>query len=159
MSSDAPRRSVRLQSAPLAPRCLPKRTQGRRRESLSSPALLRESAQRQSLRILEVALARHEIHFEADAVRILEQDRVVARRPRAFARRTHDLHRPRAQKLVDCIYVLARASTKADVVQADAALIEHGVAVLGRTADNRDRRATAHPVYELGGLDSLRDTH
>src|SRR4030095_16564772 len=87
--SDARYRSA--PSARLAPRCLRKQVPGRRRELPSSPGLLRESAQRQPLWIFEMALARHEIYFEPDAIGILEQDRVVTRCPRTFARWTNNL--------------------------------------------------------------------
>jgi hypothetical protein len=83
------------------------------------------------------------VELQPYAVGILEQQRLIAGRPLILARRANDLHVERAQKSVQSIDVGALAGTKAQVVQADALLLERGACVLGRRRADPDRRASA----------------
>ena len=51
------------------------------------------------------------IYFEPDAVGILEQHRIISRRPRAVLRRMHDRRADRFQKAVNLIDVATLAVT------------------------------------------------
>jgi histone H3/H4 len=71
------------------------------------------------------------IELEPDAVGILEQDRVISRRPLIFARRADDLCAERGQKTVQPIDVSALAGAEAEVMQADTLLLEGRAFMLG----------------------------
>ena len=71
-----------------------------------------------------MALARHEVHLDPDAVRILEQHRVIARRPAAFLGRVHDGRAHLDQHAVQLVYVLAPARAEAEVMEAGTALVK-----------------------------------
>ena len=64
------------------------------------------------------------IQLEPDAIRILEQHRVISRRPLVLARRADDLGVDRRQKAVQLVDVGALAGAEAEMVQADALLLE-----------------------------------
>src|SRR5258707_9066060 len=70
------------------------------------------------------SLPRHVIHLKPDAVGILEQHRVIPRRPWAVFRRMHDLCADRFQKAVNLIDVAALARAQTYVMQSDAPLLE-----------------------------------
>src|SRR5262245_52015594 len=84
----------------------------------------------------EVALARHVVDLDADAVRILEEDRIVAGRElRSLFRRVHDVRSERVdRKAMDRIDVLAAACAQTQVMQPCSVLIEPDVALLVRRA-------------------------
>ena len=84
----------------------------------------------------EEALSRDVVHLEPDAVGVLEQHRVVARRPRRVLRRMHDLGAHLAQVRVQAIDVLAGAGAEAEVVEPDPGLDEGSP---GRAAPPRAR--------------------
>ena len=71
------------------------------------------------------------VEFEPYAVRILEQQRVISRRPLILARRANDGHAERTQKAVQFIDVTALAGAKAEMMQADAILLERSSCMLG----------------------------
>src|SRR5262245_6728578 len=101
-------------------RCNPRTRTQRAREPVSSW----QPAQRQLLRMLQVPLARHEIHFETDALGIFEEQRVITRRPRAFLGWVHDPDAALSQERIQLVDVLPRPGAEADVMQTDAPLIE-----------------------------------
>src|SRR5439155_856346 len=74
----------------------------------------------------EVTLARHEVHLDADAVRILEEDGVVSRREAAVLRRVDDARLAELvdQETMDGVDVLAAPGAKAEVVQPGTLLVE-----------------------------------
>src|SRR5271156_1277836 len=67
----------------------------------------------------EQTLARYVIDFEPDAVGVLEQHRVIARRPCAIVGRMDNRGADPQQKLVDRVDVAALARAQADVMQSD----------------------------------------
>src|SRR5512138_1588352 len=82
---------------------------------------------------IQMPSPRHVVHLDANAVGILEQHRVVARREAVLLRRVDDL---RAQLLGDeamrLVDVAALAGAEAEVVEADLVLVEARAAPLGR---------------------------
>src|SRR5262249_30246313 len=80
----------------------------------------RHERQRHAFR--QVALARNEVDLEANAVRILEQDRVIAGRPGPVLGGVHELAAERRElcdeESVKAIDVLAATRAEAQVVQA-----------------------------------------
>ena len=98
-------------------------------------------------------LARNMVDLQPDADGILEQQRVVSRRPLILARRANDAHAERAQKSVQLVDVGALAGTKAQMVQADALLLECGTGMLGRWRADPDGRASADAVIGGVGVD------
>lgn len=72
------------------------------------------------------------IQLQPDAIRILEQQRVIARRPLILARRADDPGAERDQKSVQLVDVGALAGAEAEVVKADALLLEGSTRMLGR---------------------------
>ena len=95
------------------------------------------------------ALARNEVHFQADAVGILEHDVVVAGRPIAGHRPAIDVGSHLPQLGGDGIDVLARAGANAEMMQADAAGDEALTLVLGRATLDADRGAAADVIEEV----------
>ncbi|WP_275187626.1 hypothetical protein [Bradyrhizobium sp. CSA112] len=71
------------------------------------------------------------IELEPDAIGILEQDRVMSRRPLVLARCADDLGAERLEKAVQLIDVGALAGAEAEVMQADALLLERRTFMLG----------------------------
>src|SRR6266571_3856339 len=90
------------------------------------------------------------IELKPDTVRVLEQNRIVSRRPLVLARGADDLCVERAEKGVQLIDVGALAGAEAEMVQADALLLERGALMLGRWRADPDRGASADAV--IGGL-------
>ena len=66
------------------------------------------------------------VEFQPYAVGILEQQRIIARRPLILARRANDLGAERTQKAVQLIDVGALAGAETQMVQTDALLLERG---------------------------------
>ena len=84
-------------------------------------------------------LPRHMIEFEPDAIGIFEQDRIISRRPLILARRANDLGAERGEEAVQFVDVGAFAGAEAEVMQADAVLLECGA----RNSGDGARIATA----------------
>src|SRR3990172_13306852 len=81
-----------------------------------------------------------EVHREADSVRVLEEHRVVAGRPRALLGRVHDPGADLPREDVHGVDVLAGARAEAHVVEPHAALVEaFARATLGRGAPAQGR--------------------
>ena len=76
-------------------------------------------------------LARHMIELQPDAVGVLEQNRLIARRPLILARRADDLGAERLQEAVQLVDIGALAGAKAEVMQADTILLECHAFMLG----------------------------
>jgi hypothetical protein len=64
------------------------------------------------------------IELKSDAIRVFEQDRIVSRRPLVLARLADDFRAERLEKTMQLIDVGALAGTKAEMMQADAPLLE-----------------------------------
>ncbi len=81
----------------------------------------------------EMALARHVVHLDPDAVGILEEDRVVAGRELRQLGRMDDVGLELVdEEAMDLVDVLAAAGAKAEMVEPGAILVEAtAVAVLG----------------------------
>ena len=77
-------------------------------------------------------LPRHMIELEPDSIRVLEQDRIVSRRPLVLARGADDLGVECAEKAMQFVDVGALAGAEAEMMQADAFLFEDGALMLGR---------------------------
>ena len=75
------------------------------------------------------SLTRDKVELQPYSVWILEQQRVIYRRPLILARRANDLHVKRTQEAVQLVNVGALAGAKAQMVQADAILLERGAGV------------------------------
>src|SRR5882757_3919935 len=93
------------------------------------------------------------IELEPDAVGILEQDRIISRRPLVLARRADDFRIERLQKRMQFVDVGALAGAKTQVMQADALLLESSTGVLGRWRADADRGAAADAVICRFGID------
>ena len=103
------------------------------------------------------SLARNMIEFEPDAVRIFEQQRIISRRPLILARRANDLHVERLQERVQFVDVGALAGTEAEMMQADALLLERSASMLRRRGGDGDRRTSADAVIgRVGFYDRLK---
>jgi hypothetical protein len=76
-------------------------------------------------------LPRHMIELEPDAVGILEQNRIISRRPLILARRPDDFRAERRQKAMQLIDVGALAGAEAQVMQPDALLFERRAFMFG----------------------------
>src|SRR5262249_55632785 len=85
-------------------------------------------------------------YLDPDAVRVLEQHRVVARCPAAFLRSADDRCRHLPQHGRATVHVLARAGSETQVMQTDTLLVE-AVGTLRRVAGlNADRGPAADAV-------------
>src|SRR4051794_41752535 len=76
-------------------------------------------------------LPRHMVQLQPDAIGILEQDRVIARRPFILARRADDFGADRIEEIMQLVDVGALAGAEAEMMQADALLLERCAGVLG----------------------------
>src|SRR6202158_3208403 len=92
------------------------------------------------------SLSRNMIELQPYSVGILEQQRVISRRPLILARRANDLHTQRTQEIVQLVDVGALAGAKTQMVQADAILLERRARMLGRRRVDPDGRAPADAV-------------
>src|SRR5262249_6681331 len=95
---------------------------------------------------VEIAAAGNEQAFDADAVRVFKQARIVAGRPWAFLARANDLGAEIPHRSVQSIDIFARAQAETKVVQTDAPLIECRVAMRGRSGADQHARAAANAV-------------
>jgi hypothetical protein len=64
------------------------------------------------------------IELEPDAIRVLEQNRIVSRRPLILAWRANDLGAERLQEAMQLVDIGALAGAEAEMVQADTLLLE-----------------------------------
>ena len=71
-------------------------------------------------------LSRNVVELQPYSVGILEQQRIISRRPLILARRANDRHAKRTQKAVQLVDVGALAGAETQMVQADALLLERG---------------------------------
>src|SRR5258707_14317068 len=71
------------------------------------------------------------VELQPYSVGILEQQRIVSGRPLILARRANDGHAERTEEAVQFIDVGALAGAKAEMVQADAILLERSSGVHG----------------------------
>ena len=94
------------------------------------------------------------IELEPDAVGVFEQQRVIAGRPLVLARRADDFGADRVQETMQFIDVGALAGAKAQMVQADAILLERGAGVLGRRRADPDRGPSADTVIRRFGIET-----
>ena len=72
------------------------------------------------------------VDLQPDAVGILEQQRIISRRPLVLARRADDGGAERAEEAVQFVDVGALAGAEAEMMQADALLLEVRSRVFGR---------------------------
>src|SRR5947207_4655156 len=72
------------------------------------------------------------VELQPDAVGILEQQRIISRRPLVLARRANDLCAERTQEHVQFIDVGALAGAETQMMQTDAILLECRAGVCGR---------------------------
>src|ERR1700730_8622435 len=93
------------------------------------------------------------VELQPDTVGILEQQRIISRRPLILARRANDGHAERAQKTVQFIDVGALAGAKTQMVQADACLLERRSGMLWRRLADPERGASADAVIEFVAVD------
>ena len=116
----------------------------------------RHERQRHAFR--QVALAWNEVDLEANAVRILEQDRVIAGRPGPVLRGVHELAAERRELCdeegVKAIDVLAATRAEAQVMQAWLVLVVAGTRVLRLGGADRQPSLAADEVEDpaLGGV-------
>src|SRR6266404_6271541 len=148
----------RLLSRPLIP--LPRSCRNTRAAARSSAtrqprrhAILAFSAKRNGRELNPLAsrsgqkpFSRNMIELQSYSVGILEQQRIISRRPLILAWRANDGCAERTQEAVQFINVGALAGAKAEMVQADAILLEHGSCMLGGRRVDPDRGATADAV-------------
>ncbi len=71
------------------------------------------------------------IKLEPDAIGILEQNRIISRRPLILAWRADDLGAERLEKAAQFVDVGALAGTEAKVMQSDTLLLERCAFMLG----------------------------
>jgi hypothetical protein len=83
------------------------------------------------------------IELEPDAIRVFEQDRVIAGAPTGLARGADDVGADRIQETVEFIDVGALAGAEAEMMQADAVLLEGGALMFRQRRADRDVGAAA----------------
>ena len=86
------------------------------------------------------------VELEPDAIGILEQNRIISRRPLVLARRADDFCAERLQEGMQFVDVGALACAEAEMMQADALLLERGAVVLRRWRADADGGAAANAV-------------
>jgi hypothetical protein len=86
------------------------------------------------------------VELQPYSVGILKQQRIISRRPLILARRANDGYAERAQEAVQFIDVGALAGAKAEMMQADAILLEGSSDMLRRRRVDPDRGAPADAV-------------
>ena len=95
---------------------------------------------------VEHALARHEIDLQPHAVGVLEQDRIISRRPAILLRRADDRRAQRLHEGMGLVDVFPGPGAEADMVQAHAPLDEPLALVFWRGRRHRE----AGPPAVLG---------
>src|SRR5258706_16482437 len=93
------------------------------------------------------------VELQPYSVGILEQQRIISRRPLILARRANDGAAKRTQEAVQFINVGPLAGAKAEMVEADAILLESATCMLRRRCIDPDRGATADAVIGRVGID------
>ena len=83
------------------------------------------------------------IELEPYAVGVFEQDRIISRRPLVLARRADDSGAERLKKIVQFVDVGALACAEAEMMQANALLLERGAFMLGGRRADADRGPAA----------------
>ena len=97
----------------------------------------------------EQAAAGDEVHFQPDAVGILEDEVVVAGREVALQRAAVDGGAHRSELVGDPVDVLAAAGAEAEMMQADAVLHEARIRMFLGAALDAERGAAAHVIEEI----------
>ena len=97
---------------------------GSRRARLKAAPRANPLASAARLDAVEISAAGNEHAFDADAVGILEQHGIISRRPGAAFRRAHDLGAEIGHRGMQRIDVLPRAQAEAEMMEADAPLVE-----------------------------------
>ena len=69
--------------------------------------------------------------LEPDAIGIFEQDRIISRRPLILTRRADDLGAARDKEAMQFVDVGPLAGAEAEMMQANALLLERGAFMLG----------------------------
>ena len=93
------------------------------------------------------------VELQPYSIGILEQQRVISGRPLILARRANDLHIERLQKRVQFVDVGALAGAEAEMMEADALLLECSASMLRRRRRDGDRGASADAVIGRVGVD------
>src|SRR6185436_11600936 len=99
------------------------------------------------------ALPRHMVELEPNAIGILEQNRIISRRPLILARRADDFGAERLEKAVQLIDVGALAGAEAQMMQTDTLLLECRAFMLGGWRADADRSPAADAVIGRLGID------
>ena len=107
------------------------------------------SARRKADTFVQHALAGHVIELEPYARGIFKQERIVARRPRAFLRRTDDGDVLGLEKRMRAIDVLPAAAAEAHVMQPDASLDEALARIRRVAAIDADGSPSSHVINEI----------
>src|SRR6266700_766145 len=107
-------------------------------------------------RLSQQPLAGYVVELEPDAVGILEQQRIVAGRPAVLARGADDPGVQREQEGVQFIDVRTLARPKAQMMQADALLLEGCAGMFRRGCADADRGAAADAIEGGVGIDDGR---
>src|SRR5215831_18463795 len=92
---------------------------------------------------------RNKVYLQPDAVRVLEQHGVVARRPCVFGGAANDARAHLAEQSGAFVYVLTRAGSQAEMVQADPLLDEPFAGQRGIAWLDADRSPRADAVENL----------
>src|SRR5713101_8671914 len=92
------------------------------------------------------SLARDVVDLDADAIGILEQHRVVARRPHSRCGRMHDLRAECLNEAVSLVDIAMLARPQAYMMKPDAILHEAFAGMARIAAHDADRRAAAHAI-------------
>src|ERR1700730_7034528 len=93
--------------------------------------------------------ARDKAHLQPDAVRVLEKHIVIARRPVAFLGSAYDGRFHLLERVRAPIDILARTGSQAEVVEADALLLEALGSQRRVAGFDADRRPAADAVKEF----------
>src|SRR4051794_11243295 len=99
------------------------------------------------------ALARNMVELEPDAVGVLEQQRVISRRPAVLARRANDPGIHRGEKGMKLVDIAALAGAKTQMMQADPVLLERGARMPGSRRANSHRGSSADAIVDLVAID------
>src|SRR6476660_4349154 len=105
-----------------------------------------EGSRHPGLRSRQQPLSRNMVELQPYSVGILEQQRIISRRPLILARRANDGHAERTQEAVQFIDVGTLAGAKAKMVQANAVLLERSSCMLGGRRVDPDRGTPADAV-------------
>src|SRR5439155_16845988 len=93
------------------------------------------------------------VQLKPDPIGILEQQRVISRRPLVLARRADDFCADRIEESMQLVDIGALTGAEAEMMQADALLLERCAGVLGRRRADPDCRPSSHTVIRRLGID------